>query len=814
MTICSPYIDVAVALPVYHTYTYEVPKELSSYVCAGKRVLVPFGKRKVTAYVLGYGEPVEATEIKPIFDVLDDTPLFPDTMIPFFQWIASYYMHPIGNVIKCALPGGINLYEFVSLDITEEGKAALKSGKPNGLERKMLHQLKASGPCRLKDVYKELQTDRPTALFHKMECLGWITKHRKLKGGETKPKMERYVALKQPIHAEEKLTAKRLEIIEALKENGEMSVADLKMIVPTATRLIKPLENSGRINICHRQIYRDPFGETIPPDTPPPLSCEQDKAVSTVLNALGKGFSTYLLAGVTGSGKTEVYMQLAAAALNKGCSVLVLVPEIALTSQMERRFRARFGECVAILHSGLSPGERYDQWLRVLRKEGTIAIGARSAIFAPFSDVGLIIVDEEHDGSYKQENQLRYNARDLAIVRAKLDNGVVLLGSATPSIQSYHNVTKKNFTELLLTKRVEKRCLPEITVVDLSKNRNTRGIRRFISTQLITAMTETLNRGEQTLLFLNRRGFASFPICASCGEPIRCNNCDISLTLHQAINAYKCHYCGYTKASVSNCAACGSNRIQLLGLGTEKVEEAIKSLFPEARIARMDRDTTRKKGALLKLLKGLRNHTIDILVGTQMVAKGHDFPMITLVGIICADLSLNFPDFRAGEHTFQLLAQVSGRAGRGDIPGSVILQTYNPNHFSIEAARKQDFMAFYQHDIQFRKALKYPPFTRMILLKISGKDRRQTETVAQEIGTHCQALKKRSKPFSGTIDILGPIASPVSKIAKRYRWQILLKGLNVKTLHRFVHQSVFENRSFMNNRQVKIVVDVDPLYMM
>ena len=336
----------------------------------------------------------------------------------------------------------------------------------------------------------------------------------------------------------------------------------------------------------------------------------------------------------------------------------------------------------------------------------------------------------------------------------------------------------------------------------------------FMSKALIAAMEETLSRREQILLFLNRRGYASFPICTSCGESILCKNCDISLTLHQGIHAYKCHYCGFTKASVSNCAACGSSKIQLLGFGTEKIEGAVKALFPEARVARMDRDTTRRKGDLLKLLKGLRNHTIDILVGTQMVAKGHDFPMITLVGIICADLSLNFPDFRAGERTFQLLAQVSGRAGRGDLPGKVILQTYNPNHFSIAAAQQQDFIAFYEQEIPFRKALKYPPYTRMILLKISGRDQRQTEAVAQGIGENCRALQRRTKVFSSSIEILGPIVAPVPKISKRYRWQILLKGSNVKTLHHFVHKTLFEERSLIRNKRVKIVVDVDPVYMM
>ncbi|MBW2150991.1 MAG: primosomal protein N' [Deltaproteobacteria bacterium] len=809
-----PYVEVAVDLPVYHTFTYEVPKPLSSIVCAGKRVLVPFSERKISGYVLGAGNPSIIKDVKPILDVLDETPLFPASMIPFFQWISSYYMHPIGNVIKCALPAGVNLYEAVIIELTEEGQAALTGGELTSLEAKILKGLKRSGPCRLKKFLKNLEADVSAALIHRLECRGWITRRKELRGAEIKPKMERFAALLDPTGPLEGLSLQRLKIIEALSANPEMPVADLKKIVPSASRLIKAMEISGHVRLFHRAVYRDPFGESIPPDTPPILSAEQQKAVETVLNSFGKGFSTYLLAGVTGSGKTEVYMQLAAAALQQGYQVLVLVPEIALISQMQRRFRARFGDCVAILHSGLSGGERYDQWLRILRKEVNIAIGARSAIFAPFSEVGLIIVDEEHDSSYKQEHQLRYNARDLAVVRAKLQKAVVLLGSATPSVQSYHNVKRQNFVELILKNRVEKRCLPQITVVDLCKIRHKRGIRRFLSDELVVSIRETLNRSEQVLLFLNRRGYASFPICASCGEPVRCKNCDISLTLHRKINAYKCHYCGFAKPAVSNCSACGSAKIQLLGLGTEKIEGAVKSLFPTARVARMDRDTTRAKGSLLKLLKGLRSQTIDILVGTQMVAKGHDFPNITLVGIICADLSLNFPDFRAGERTFQLLAQVSGRAGRGESPGKVVLQTYNPNHFSIITAQQQDFIAFYEKEIQFREALKYPPFTRMILIKISGKNQQQTEKAAQAVGKSCRSMLKTLKTSLDTIQLLGPVAAPVPKISGRYRWQLLLKGSDVKALHRLVHQVLLDNRSLMNNRQVTVAVDVDPVDMM
>ncbi len=809
----SKYIQVAVALPVYNAFTYRVPQHLSSFVSIGKRVLVPFGRRRVTGYIWGSSDPVQDKEIKYILDVLDEKPLFPSSMIPFFRWIADYYMYPIGQVIKNALPGGLNIYEFATFAITERGEKALLDGSVAPLQKEILSCLK-QGICRRKILSTRLNKKIPNSLIRTMEGVGLIIKKQELKGGEISPKKERYVSLIRQDMPVGRLSVSREKIIDAVKDEGEISVKKLKELVPTAPRLIKSMEIAGQIKIFTKRVYRDPFGEPITSDTAHILTGEQEKAIFRVVSCLEKGFATCLLTGVTGSGKTEVYMHIAAEALKRGISVLVLVSEIALISQIERRFRARFGECVALLHSRLSPGERYDQWMRIVHKEVNIAIGARSAIFAPFADVGLIVVDEEHDASYKQESGLRYNARDLAVIRAKLNNGVALLGSATPSIQSYYNVTTKKYVEATLTERVEKRPLPAITVVDLRKNRDVRGIRHFITSKLYTAMKETLDHDEQVLLFLNRRGYASFPVCAACGKAVKCKNCDITLTLHRGDNAYKCHYCGYSLASASNCSNCGSSKIKQLGLGTEKVEAAVKALFPDASVARMDRDTTTRKGSILKILKGLRDRSIDILIGTQMAAKGHDFPNITLVGIICADLSLSFPDFRAGERTFQLLAQVSGRAGRGEVPGRVVLQTYNPDHYSILSARTQDFKTFYNEEIGFRKALDYPPFSRIIQLKISGRDSKQTGQYAQAVGDLCNVLKKNDMSFMKYIEILGPIEASLYRIAKQYRWQILLKGKSARQLHRFVHQLIFENQAKINNRYVKLVVDVDPFFML
>jgi len=810
------YIEVAVALPAYQTFTYSVPEPLADLMAIGKRVLVPFGRRQETGYVLGqsrYSEIPDLKKIKSVLDIFDEQPLFPSSMVPFFKWISDYYKYPVGQAIKHALPSGLNIRQYASLAITEKGQNELDGGQLAPIAKAILSEL-LTGSILVKDLSKKIDQDIPTAMLYTFERSGWITKKWKIAAGKTKARRERFVCLTDAALTIEGLSEARSKIIEVLKVEGEVSVKKLKTFVPTAATLIKALESDGYVSIHKKRVYRDPFGEFIEPDRAHQLNSEQIKAVDRSIHCLTKGYKTFLLRGVTGSGKTEVYMQVAAAALGSKRTVLVLVPEIALITQMERRFRARFGECVAVLHSALSAGERYDQWSRIAQGEATIAIGARSAIFAPFTDIGVIIVDEEHDASYKQEGNLRYNARDLATVRAKQNGCLAMLGSATPSIQSYYNVVTKKFSELTLKTRVEKRPMPDVKIVDLRETRDMRGIRRFITTDLQLAMKAALERDEQILLFLNRRGYASFPVCGACGQPLRCKHCDITLTLHRRANAFRCHYCGFSRSGTSKCEFCGSTEIRLLGLGTEKLETMAAALFPKASIARMDRDTTQRKGSLLKLLKGLKNKTTDILIGTQMVAKGHDFPNITLVGIICADLSLSFPDFRAGERTFQLLAQVSGRAGRGNRLGKVVLQTYNPEHFSIASARQQDYMAFYRQEIGFRKTLNYPPFSRMIQLKISGKDAQIAENQARQLGNLCRELKTQQSAYDRHVEIMGPIEASLTRIAGRYRWQILLKGLNAEILHKFINRLLFENLSVFGHHAVQVAIDVDPIFMM
>jgi primosomal protein N' (replication factor Y) len=806
-------MEVAVPLPIHRAFTYRVPRHLHDAVETGMRVLVPFGRRRITGYALGPSQrPPEVQTVKDIADVLDETPLFPKSMVPFFRWVADYYLHPLGEVIQTALPGGLSPAEFTLYQLSEAGRKALEHRRVDGVSRSVLEAM--DGPAsKYSQICKRAEGKVPRSKLKTWVAKGWVVCKVVLRGHHTRPKMQRFVQGASFDRTKARLSIQRQKILSILDTEGGMFVSQLKTRIPTADNLVRAMARDGQVRIAERSVYRDPLGAPIAPDRPPELTDEQRNAVDRIGSALGKTFKTFLLSGVTGSGKTEVYLRLAAEALKKEMAALVLVPEIALISQMERAFRARFGDKIALLHSGLSNGERFDQCRRIASGELQIAIGARSAIFAPFKRIGLIIVDEEHDDSYKQEGALRYHARDLAVVRAQMDRSVAVVGSATPSLESAYNAQLGKYEQVDLHERIDRRALPDIAVEDLTRLKEEQGLRRFITPALIEAMQHTLSRREQVLLFLNRRGFANIVVCGNCGEPLRCDRCDISLTYHKRLNAYKCHYCGFNRGAGGCCGRCGSSRIKRLGLGTEKVESKIQDLFPQARVARMDRDTTRRKGATVRILKALRNREIDILVGTQMVAKGHDYPHITLVGIICADLSLSMPDFRAGERTFQLLAQVAGRAGRGTSPGKVILQTYNPQHFSVQAAKVQDFGTFFRQERAFRKALGYPPYTRMIQLRVQGKDKGATTAHAKQLGRRCVHLQQSRAPYA-QVELLGPLEAPLPRIAEQYRWQLLLKSPQVKALHSLARELLMGADAVPKRHGITVAVDVDPLFLM
>ncbi|MBW2172811.1 MAG: primosomal protein N', partial [Deltaproteobacteria bacterium] len=496
MSVELPYVQVAVSLPVFNTFTYEVPEPLRPSAVEGKRVLVPFKNRQVTGYILERLPATDQTGMKKVIDVLDDIPMFPSSMIPFFSWISDYYQYPMGEVIKGALPGGLNITQVETVCITDKGRSMLSGRSLKRRDRVVLEKLDKQGPLRLRALDEACGIERLSTALHTLEREGWIMRERKLKPGRVRPKMERYVEAVEERPSVESLSEVRQRILKIVDDQGEISMGALKAQIPSAGRLVKKMAEDGFLNLVERCVYRDPFGEPITPEpSGPSLTEDQTSVVRTLLDARSKGFQTYLLDGITGSGKTEVYMRVVAATLEKNQEALILVPEIALISQMERLFRARFGDCIALLHSGLSQGERFDQWMRILRKEAKVAIGARSAVFAPFENLGLIVVDEEHDDSYKQENKLRYHARDLAVVRAKQHGAVALLGSATPSVGSYHNTHSGKFLELNLPKRIEDRLLPEVTVVDLKEAEGSRRSKPFITKELREAIAETLGRG-------------------------------------------------------------------------------------------------------------------------------------------------------------------------------------------------------------------------------------------------------------------------------------------------------------------------------
>lgn len=592
-----------------------------------------------------------------------------------------------------------------------------------------------------------------------------------------------------------------------------------------AAKALPFLVEQGAVRCLEQRVFRNPYGERLSwfprPET---LTGEQEQSLAELIPAIQQGeFATFLLHGVTGCGKTEVYLRAAEATLAMGRDVLVLVPEIALATQLEAHFVSRFGDRVLILHSGLSTGERFDQWVLAFRAqeagggepgEPRIVIGARSAVFAPLPDPGLIVVDEEHDGGFKQDDGLRYNGRDLAVLRGRLQRAVVLLGSATPSVTSFFHARQGKYTLLTMSKRVQERPLPAITLVDLrDKASKARGT--ALGHLLQERLRETLAQGKQSLLLLNRRGFASVVLCQDCGKPVECRHCHITLTYHKGRKQLVCHYCGYTLTSSQLCSACHSEKLVPVGFGTERVEQEVRELLPAARIARLDTDTAADRKKFLHILSAMHHREIDILIGTQMIAKGHDFPEVTLVGVVWADGGLSMPDFRASERTYQLLSQVSGRAGRGESPGQVIIQTLRPDHYAVAFARNHAYGEMYEREMAIRRMPAFPPMLRMINIHIQGGKEREVQKAATEIGVMCRTFAKSL--VAGTsrrpVEILGPAPSPLDRLRDRYRWQLLLKGACQEDLHAVCDQ-VVTRQGEVAVGDIQISVDVDPENMM
>ena len=814
----NKYFEVAVSAPVGRPLTYLSPVDCQQQLMPGMRVLVPLAGRKITGYILSTVDSAPSGyQIKKIYEVLDSRPLFPPEQVKFFKWIARYYHYPIGEVIKTALPAGLTKKSGRRVLLTETGRKHIS--ELIEIELKNIPWLKSlldkgeASP----HITGKIWPTKDRRFLESWEEKGWVTISSELIGGKAKTKTEICCALTEHIDPKVNLKVSEQKTIEILKK---ISIATNRRFVPRREivgeypgggRGLKSLALKNIVLFEEHQVYRDPFGKCfLESNIPEVLTGEQNNALNCIIPAIKKGvYSPFLLHGVTGSGKTEVYLQAAAVALEQKKSVLVLVPEIALTSQLEAHFIARFGSRVALLHSGLTSGQRFDQWDRVAHGKADVVIGARSAVFAPLKKPGLIIVDEEHDSSYKQDDGFCYHGRDVAVLRASQVDAVVILGSATPSVTSYYHACKGKYHLLELLKRIEDRPLPKVEVVTMQAIATVSGRPPVFSPILIKNLRENLANGEQSLVFLNRRGFANFMICKDCGQIVQCKHCQISLTLHKAGGKLLCHYCGFAVPSSTVCSKCQSTSLLPIGMGTERLEQELAEVLPGARIARLDRDTCLKRNDYIRVLRAVHKGEIDILMGTQMITKGHHFPNVTLVGIVLADTGLGLPDFRAGERTFQLIAQVTGRAGRGEKPGRVIVQTFQPEHHSIKMAQNHDYSGMFTRETELRKNLGYPPFSRIINIKIEGRQEANVRDTAARLAILARKFQKKSQP-----EILGPAPAPLTRLRDKYRWQILLKDGKLELLHGFLNNLEGEIASLSKAGKVKISVDVDPEYMM
>lgn len=743
-------LEVAVTLPVHETFTYRDPRP-GERPPLGAQVVVPFGRRTVTGFVVGYADRLPEGRLRAIEAVVGEGAALDSEILALCRWAAAYYLVPLGEILRAALPQGERADAARRVRLTEAGRALVEREEQGGMT--------------LSDVALE-PLDR--ALL-------------------------------------KRLVSARSLGVRGLEQAGRSQ--GLRLARLTAQGLLEAGDEvRGHTRARKRKAEDHERGEAVgvvPAQPPPVLNTHQSEALEALVTALGGEFSTFVLQGITGSGKTEVYLRLIAEARKRGRGALVLVPEIALTPQLAARFRARFGDDVAVLHSALPPGERRAAWRRLRDGDVGIALGARSAVFAPVRALGVVVVDEEHDSSFKQEEGICYSARDLAVVRAQKANAVVILGSATPSLESCRNVDLGRFRRLLLPVRANpsaaSRPLPPVEIIDLRQHPP--GPDGLLSPPLTSAVARALEAGEQVILFLNRRGFSTVVLCRVCGNVLRCQDCAVSMTYHQARGRLLCHYCARIEAVPAHCPKCQSRSLDGLGTGTERVESVVGELFPKACVARLDRDTagTGARG-VERLLARVHAREIDILVGTQMVTKGHDFAGVTLVGVLQPDHGMNLPDFRAAERTFQLLEQVAGRAGRAERPGQVVVQTYNPDHPAVVALRTHDYMGFVRDELVRRQEAQYPPFSRMIALRLDGPDEKTVRAAAGE------AAARARQAGGGAVRILGPAEAPIARLRGRARWQVWLAGEDRAAISRAARLAA----GIVLPRAVRLAIDVDP----
>ena len=730
------------------TFDYNIPKELEELILVGSKVLVPFGNggKLTEAFVVGLKE-TSAFEVKDIAKLEEN---LSNKQIALAKWMAKRYFCNVSDCIKLMLTPGTR-----------------NKNKEKRIQDKTIN-------C----VY--LKKDREEIEFE-------------IEIGKLK-------------------SEKQKKVLSFIKDNEGATVPEIEMFTDCARGIVNTLIKNGYLEIVEKKVERNPLlGRDCERTDKLKLTEEQEIAYKSVEETINKGeYKQFLLYGVTGSGKTEVYLQLIEKVLEIGKNAIVLVPEISLTPQMLDRFISRFGkEEIAILHSKLSIGERHDEWERIREKKARIVIGARSAIFAPIENIGIIIIDEEHDSSYKSETNPRYNAKEIAKVLAKENQAPLVLGSATPDMITFYNATNEDvfgntkIQLLTLTKRANQSSLPKVEIIDL-KQELANGNRSMLSMELYNSIEENLKQKRQTILFLNRRGYSTFIMCRNCGYTVKCSNCNISMTYHSYEKKLKCHYCGHEENLVTICPECHSDKIRYFGTGTQKLEQEIHKQFPEASTIRMDIDTVTKKNSHEVILNTFKNENIDILIGTQMVVKGHHFPNVTLVGVIAADSSLNIDDYRANERTFQILTQVAGRAGRENLPGKVVIQTYNPDNFSIICAQKQNYDLFYETEIALREQLKYPPFCDIILIGLNSYHEVEIQNVSNKIYQYLEQRLSKEE-----FKVLRPMPCPIDKIQNRYRWRIIIKGKMTQEANEVLNACLKEIYQ-ENIKDTRIAIDINP----
>ncbi|NIA14224.1 MAG: primosomal protein N' [Nitrospiraceae bacterium] len=809
------FADVALPVPVDHPFTYAVPEALADHVILGMRVVVPVRKRTETGYVVGLRDTTDVPNVRAIIDVPDPAPVFSALMLRLCTWLADYYCCSLGEALQCTLPAGLKTQAIVRYTLLPD---QLGTGRYSERQRKVVAELYSRGSRTQKQLAATLGSAGLTQSLQSLVARGILRAETTGHEQGVSMRTETYVRLieanvpdTEDLARLQRRAPKQAAVyLDLLHGEPERAASALYAKHQANAAIVNALTAKALVERVEREFLRTPEFRADPNSRVKlALNPEQQHAYESIVNAAAAdAFTTFLLRGVTGSGKTEVYLQAIEHVLELGRNAILLVPEISLTPQTVGRLFGRFQERIAVLHSGLGRGERYDEWRRAQRGEVRIVVGARSAVFAPLPNVGIIVVDEEHDGSYKQSDAPRYHARDVAIMRASLEKAVCVLGSATPSIESNFKSEAAKFTRLELPNRATRGTLPEVRLVDMRVETKEVGGEVVLSRLLEAEIRARVAAKEQVILLLNRRGFAPFVLCAKCGWVAHCEHCNVSLTYHASGGHLCCHYCGTRSGVPEECGECGFSPLLFLGTGTQKAEQFLMRAFDGARIERMDADTTSGKGGHAKILGRFANGDIDILLGTQMIAKGHDYPGVTLVGVINADTGLSIPDFRAAEQSFQLLTQVAGRAGRGDRPGTVIIQTFRPNHYAVQAASHHDYAAFYAREIAERRAAAYPPFRRMANLAIEAEDPQHAQRAAALLHRIVRE-QIQAHNFRG-VEVLGPSPASVYRVKKKYRWNLGLLSKSAKRLNILTRATRDDLAQRAATSKIQLKVDLDP----